>query len=205
MKTFQVILFLAASIIFLTQIGRHAHQVVYGTERSVLERYDSDFADKQKALEQKDETILLEEYRVANQQVRDLEKGVKHDDLEDLRRANSDKYDLRNSLRSEIQEREHRRRELRDIWLYSGFGILLVGVGAVLYRRGVIWPGFAIVITGFSELEYWASPTFFGGAADAEFQILLVNKLVLSAIALALLYVFWSLRNLPQGVASKTD
>src|SRR3990172_12928245 len=149
MKTIQIILFVAANIIFLTQIGRHGHQVLYGTERSVLERYESDFADKQKALEQKDDNVLLENYREANDQVRVLEKGVKYDALQDLRRENQEKYDLRDSLRTEIQERENRRRQLRDIWIYSFFGIVLIAGGAFVYRRGMVWPGFATVIAGF--------------------------------------------------------
>jgi hypothetical protein len=197
MKIIQIILFVLASIAFLTQIGRHAHQVVYGTERSVLDRFETDFADRQKALEQKDDGVLLDNYREANEHIRALEKGVKHDALEDLRRENVEKYDLRDSLRTEIQEREQRRRQLRDIWIYSAFGILLIFVGAAVYRGGAIWAGFAVVVTGFSELEYWASPTFFGGAADAEFHTLLINKLILSLIALALLYAFWAIRNLP--------
>jgi hypothetical protein len=197
MKTLQIILFLAANLIFLTQIGRHAHQAVFGTERSVLTRYDTDFADKERARLEKNDQVLLEEYRSANEAVRTLEKGVKREGLDDLRRANTEKYDLRDSLRDEIQERERRRREVRDVWLYSGFGILLIAIGSVVYRKGVLWPGLGAVIAGFVELEYWASPTFFGGAGDSEFRFLLVNKLILSLIALLLLYVFWSLRSWP--------
>jgi len=196
MKIIQTILFVLASIAFLTQIGRHAHQIFFGTERSVLDRFETDYADRQKALGERDDGVLLDNYREANETIRVLEKGVKRDALEDLRRANQEKYDLRDSLRTEIQEREHRRRQLRDIWVYSSFGILLVFVGAAVYRGVSIWGGFGIVVAGFSELEYWASPTFFGGAADAEFHTLLINKLVLSLVALGLLYGFWALRNI---------
>lgn len=194
MKVLQIILFLIGNVVFLAQIGRHAHQIFFGTEHSIVEQYESDFSERERAKAQKNEAVLLEEYRLANETVRALEKGVKSDAQSDLRREHTEEYDLRNSLRNELQERERRQRELRDVWLYSLFGLALIGAGAVTYFRGAYWAGFAVLVTGFIEMEYWASPTFFGGAADAEFRVLLINKFIISLIAFVLLQGFWALQ-----------
>ena len=78
--------------------------------------------------------------------------------------------------------------ELRDTWVYSGYGILLILIGFFAYQRNQLWIGVALAIAGFSILEYWASPPWFSGA-ESEFRSLLWSKTVLTIFALGLLYV----------------
>jgi hypothetical protein len=73
----------------------------------------------------------------------------------------------------------------------------LILAGTVLYRRAVIWPGFAILVTGFCVLEYWASPSFFGGGAVAEYHQLLFAKTILTFLAVGALYLFWGISRAP--------
>ena len=60
---------------------------------------------------------------------------------------------------------------------------------------------FAVMLAGFVEVEYWASPTFFGGGAYGEFHQLLIQKLVLTTLALAAVYGFWAMRNTTRQMA----
>ncbi len=115
-------------------------------------------------------------------------KGWK--EVQDIRQEHEDLYTKKGALQQEISERESKSREFRDVWIYTGFGGVLIVLGTVLYRRMVVWSGLSVVIAGFTVFEYWASPTFFGGAA-AEFHALLVSKTILTVIALVALYVVW--------------
>ena len=88
-------------------------------------------------------------------------------------------------LREAIVEWESKWKEihaLRFYWLL-GFAFFLLGI--VIYQKRSRWFGLALLIAAFSEFIYWTSPTFIG--ATREFDRLLVNKLVLSAVSFALL------------------
>jgi len=55
------------------------------------------------------------------------------------------------------------------------------------------WFGLTIVISAFSEIIYWTSPTFLG--STREFDRLLIDKFVLSAVSFVMLNVaVWFLR-----------
>jgi hypothetical protein len=190
MKPLIITLFLIANTIFITQSGRHVHELFFGAQASVLDEFDS---EKQQARSEKQTDVLLADLRVATEEIRTLEKGKKHSEVEDLRQEHTDLYEKRDALKAEISEREGRSRELRDLWLFSGFAVALILGGTMLYQRSMVWPGLALLISGFGILEYWASPTYFGGAA-AEFHQLLVGKTILTLLALILLYVFWNLK-----------
>ena len=191
MRPLQLTLFLIANVIFITQLGRHAHLLVYGTEASVLERFEKGHVDKKRARSEQDVSALLKEYEENDQTLGRLEKDHKVGDLADLRQQNSATYERREALRIEISERERKERELRDMSLYCGYAIILYALGFILYRSGVVWPGFAILVTGIVILEYWASPTFFGGGGAGEYHQLLLLKIFTTSMAIVLLYLFW--------------
>ena len=188
MKTLQITLFLIANVIFITQSGRHLHQLAFGAETSVLDRFD---AEKSKARSEKQVQVLLDDYAATQDEIRSLEKGRKNSEVSDIRQEHSELYEKSDALKSEISDREHKARELRDLWIFSGFGIFLILLGSLIYKRRAMWPGFAVLVTGFCILEYWSSPTYFGGGAYAEFHQLLVSKTILTLSALAALYLFW--------------
>ena len=194
MKTLQITLFLIANVIFITQSGRHIHQLAFGAQPSVLDKFDS---EKAKVRSEAQMQVLLDDYKTVSDEIRALEKGKKHSEAVDARQEHSDLYEKKDALRSEISDREHKARELRDLWIFSGFGLTLILIGGSLYKRAIVWPGFAILVTGFCILEYWASPTFFGGGAFAEFHQLLLSKTILTLSALGALYLFWRIKTEP--------
>jgi hypothetical protein len=194
MNALQITLFLIANVIFLSQAGRNIHHLVFASQPSVLDKYDE---EQEKARSQAQLQVLLAEYQEVLERIRALEKGATHTEVMDLRQQNSDLYDKQSALRSEISEREEKARDIRDLWIFSGYGAFLIVSGAVLYRQIVVWPGFAILVTGFCILEYWASPSLFGNGAVAEYHQLLLSKTVITFLALAALYLFWANRASP--------
>jgi hypothetical protein len=194
MKPLQITLFLIANVIFISQAGRNIHHLVFAAQPSVLAKFEP---EKEKARSEAQLLVLLADYKAVSEEVQALEKGKKHTEVMDLRQQHSDLYEKKEALRSEISQREEKSREMRDLWIYSGYGLFLIVAGGVLYRRRVFWPGFAILVTGFCVLEYWASPSFFGGGAVAEYHQLLLSKTILTFLALIALYVFWRMRGEP--------
>jgi hypothetical protein len=189
MKALQITLFILANIVFITQSGRDVHQLIWGSQPSILDQFD---LEKANARSEKKAEVLVAEYRSVNDEIRALEKGKGWKEVQDIQQEHQDLYQKKEALHSEISERETKKREFRDVWIFTAFGAVLVVLGTVLYRLRVVWPGLSIVIAGFTVFEYWASPSFFGGAG-AEFHALLVSKTVLTFIALIALYIVWRL------------
>jgi hypothetical protein len=113
--------------------------------------------------------------------------------VQDVLQENNELYNKKEVLRSEISERESKRKEFRDLWIFAAFGAGLVIAGGLLCRSQILWPGISLLIAGFSVFEYWVSPSFFSGA-NTEFHTLLVSKTLLTFVALILLYILWYLR-----------
>lgn len=188
MRALQITLFLIANVIFLSQAGRNIHQLIFGEKRSVLDEFEP---EKQKVRSTTTIRELVENLRSVSDEIKKLEQAEDAPNKMDLQGEHPDLYDKRHDLRVEIDHREERAREVRDLWVFSVYGLLLIGLGAILYRRGVVWPGFAILITGFVILEVWASPAYFGMGAITETYQLLACKTVITFVALALVYILW--------------
>jgi hypothetical protein len=168
--------------------------LVFGTEPSVLDQFDMDAETKAARSEPKMDALLAD-YKKASDEVKPLEKGKDYEQMREVRSQHEDLFKKHEALHSEITQREQQSRELRDHWLYSGFGFCLVVVGGVMYRRRIEWPGFSLLVAGFCILEWWASPSFsnLGGAA-IEYHRLLVSKMLLTLVTLATLFVAWAMR-----------
>lgn len=201
MKPLQITLFLIANVIFLSQAGRNIHHLIFGAQPGVLDQLEP---EKEAAKSEAHIEVLLADYKTVFEETKALEKGKKHQEVRDLRQEHSDLYDKQDALRLEIKEREAKSREMRDLWIYSGYGLCLIILGGSLFKRGMAWPGFSILVAGFCILEYWASPDLFYGGAVAEYRQLLWSKTVLTFSALAALYVFWRVRGEPNATLHAT-
>ena len=199
MKTLQITLFLIANVIFISQSARHVHQLMFGVETSILDKFDP---ETEKVRSEKDFQVLITDYKVVLEEIRSVEKGKKSSEVADVRQQHEDLYTQKSALRSEISEREQKSKNLRDLWIFSGFGFLLIFTGAIFYRWLSIWPGFSFLVTGFCILEYWTSPTFFGGGASAEFHQLLIGKTLLTLAAFSSLHVLWKFKDRTSGRSS---
>src|SRR5476649_2794702 len=101
MKALQITIFIIANVIFVTQGGRDIHQLVWGTEASVLDQFDPAMT---KARTEKNFDALVKEYQSVNDQIQTLEKGKDSKGVQDIRQENNELYDKKEALRSEISE-----------------------------------------------------------------------------------------------------
>jgi hypothetical protein len=187
MRSLQITLFVLANFIFISQASRDVHQLIWGSEPSVLDQFDP---EKAKARSEKSADLLVNEYGTIKEQIRDLEKGKPGKEVQDLHVTNRELYQKERALQSEILERERKSREFRDMWFFATFGAGLIVLGTTIYRTRAAWSGLAILTTGFAIFEYWASPPLFRGAS-VEYHALLVSKTVLTFVALLGLYLVW--------------
>ncbi|MFO1441475.1 MAG: hypothetical protein U1F81_24360 [Verrucomicrobiaceae bacterium] len=185
MTTLRLTLFIIGNVLFFSQLARDLHHLVWGVETSVFDEFNP---ERNKARSEASFTTLLDEYRKTRIQTDALEKTKTWEETQQLRKEHKELYERHEELRSEIAQREQMSRELRDTWAYSGFAIALIFLGFMCFHRQSRWTGVALTLSGFTILEYWASPLFFGGA-PVEFRALLWTKTFLTVVALALLYV----------------
>lgn len=196
MKKLQITLFLLASLVLLTQTIRHVHLYFFelSSNTSALDPFESHYQIKKEVEEERSTRVLVAEFGLTQSHIKELEKGKTKEELEALKKAEADLYEKNSRLRREVEERERRLREIRDLWLFCGAGLGLILLGGVLYLKQAVWLGMSLIISGFSELLWWSSPAFSGGGASAEYELLLLNKIILSAIGLGLLYLGWYFR-----------
>ena len=188
MKALQRTLAILACLFLVIQAVRHAYVLWLEPRNSVLDKYDRPLRDEIAAARSVDE--LLARYDPVRKEVDRVKADRRAADPKASFEALQDTEPFKSeaSLREAIQSWVERAKEIHSLRFYWLVGLILVLVGAASYLRLNAWVGMTLLIAGFSELIYWTSPTFLG-AVTKEFDRLLVNKLVLSLVALALLAV----------------
>lgn len=196
MKKLQITLFLLASLMLLTQTVRHVHLYFFelSSNTSAIDQFASDYQIQKEVTEEPSMEVLIADYGATQSKIKALEKDKTKEQIEEIEKAEEDLYQKNSKLRSEIEGRERRLREIRDLWLFCSAGLVFIILGAVFYLKQASWTGMSLFIAGFAELIWWSSPAFSGGGANAEYELLLINKTVISLIALVLLYVAWYFR-----------
>ncbi len=196
MKKLQITLFLLASLVLLTQTVRHIHLYFFelSSNTSVIDPFESDYQISKEVAEERSMEVLVADYGATKSKIKALEKGKSKEEIEEIAKAEEDLYQKNTKLRYEIEGRERRLREIRDLWLFCSAGLVFIILGAGFYLKQAAWTGMSLLIAGFAELIWWSSPAFSGGGANAEYELLLINKTVISLIALGLLYVAWYFR-----------
>ena len=184
MRTLFITLFIIGNVLFFGQLGIDMHRLAWGIEKSVFDEFNP---TRSKVRNEISFETLLADYRKMRADTEALENSKSEAEVKQIQQEHKDLYDRLYETRSELSERENRSRELRDTWSYSGYGILLILTGFFAFHRGQQWSGIALAVSGFTILEYWASPPIFGGAT-VEFRELLWSKTALTIVALGLLY-----------------
>jgi hypothetical protein len=192
MKGFQTTLLILFAAVLSTQAIRHVHLYVIGYEEPLaVSAPGYPQAQQQVRLEESTDELVAE-YEDTSQQIDELEKQDPSLQPYAVQQAHPELYARRSALVQELNERQRITSEIRDLWIYSIAGLVLLGIGARLYSTGREWVGMSLIVPGFLELMWWSSPSFTMGGAVQEFDVLLINKIVLTLISIALLYLFWS-------------
>lgn len=198
MKGLQKTWFIILVSVLCLQGIRHVHNYIYRYDESDVPKSVQLFETPGEAVDQDVSTTeLMTEYEALRSELLALNEqyraeGRSEDERFRLRQENAELYSRQQALSSELRQREMMSEKLRDTWVFYIAGLVLVMLGALLYARGARWLGVALVIPGLLEMTWWSAPTFSMGGAQLEYQALLLNKIVLTIIALAIVIGLWS-------------
>ena len=186
MKTFERILFLVAFLFIDVYTTRHIYQRWLAPETSVLDEFRTPTESAISSAAELQQ--LLAKYRPALAAVRQLERQNAGKSSSDWRFEDQEPFKTEASLRAAIEEWEAKQREIFEMRVYWTFGLIAATIGFIVHRKKSRWLGLALLITGFAEMIWWCSPTWFS-RATTETARLLNNKLVLSVATFVLLVV----------------
>ena len=191
MKALQVTFLLILGCLFSTQAIRHVHVYTIGFEESIVDPAAAFYEVTEQVRMEESTEELLAEYESTSEQIEELRKAGAVEDQFSLRQGNMELFARHDALASELRQRENVTREIRDLWIFSIAGLVLIGIGSILYTRGLEWTGMSLILPGFLELSWWSAPSFTLGGAVREYDVLLMNKIVLTIVAFVLLYSLW--------------
>ncbi|MBT8082550.1 MAG: hypothetical protein KJP08_01005 [Gammaproteobacteria bacterium] len=193
MKAFQITLLILFAAVLSTQAIRHVHLYATGYEEPLSVTAPGFPAEARMRIRMEESTDeLMAEYEDTRRQIGELTKQDPSMQPYALNQENPELYARHSALAMELNERQRITSEIRDLWIFSIAGLVLLGSGARLYTSGHEWVGMSLIVPGFLELTWWSSPSFTLGGAVQEFDVLLINKIVLTIVSIALLYLFWS-------------
>lgn len=189
MKTLQKVLAIIAILILFTQTVRHIYVHWIQPRQSVLDKYEQPLKDDIKKAQSIDELVL--KYDEVHKKVQ-VEKAKKlKPSLSYSERTEIEPYKSESALREAIRSWEAKSKEINALKFYWFCGLFFLVLGVVFYKKFNRWLGLTLLITAFSEMIYWTSPTFFG-SETREFDRLLSYKIFFSLLSLVLLFsVVW--------------
>ena len=191
MKGLQVTFLIIFGCLLSTQAIRHVHVYTVGFEESILAPAEAFYEVTEEVRIEESTDELLAEYETTKEKIKQLREADPSKELFAIRQENAELFARSGALALELQQRETIKKEIRDIWIFSVAGLVLIAVGSLLYARGHCWPGMSLILPGFLELIWWSAPSFTLGGALHEYDLLLMNKIILTIIAFILLYTLW--------------
>ena len=187
MKTLQRTLFVVTALVLFTQTVRHLYVRYLEPTGSVLERYEPPVAADIKKANSLDDLLRL--YDEAHNKVKAADAESKEQPKDPTvvsARIEEEPYKSESLLKESIRDWESKSKEVFELRYFWISGLAFLGIGLLCYRKGSPLLGLTLVIAGFSEMIWATSPSFRGGS-QSEFDRLLTNKVILSAISLVLL------------------
>jgi hypothetical protein len=186
MEALKKTLFILSMVAVTSYTIRHMYLKWIEPRNSVLDKYEEPIVSEIKKATslQQLETIFSE----AQNRIKEYEAVDSIMAMDHYKRRELEPYKTENEARNAIQSWERRSHEIFQIRFYWALGLLLAIVGFMIFKKVNDWLGISILITGFAEMVYWSSPSFFNGA-EFEYNNLLTNKIILSVLTLALLII----------------
>jgi len=201
MKALKITIFLLAILVLSTQFARHLYVRYLEPRGSILDKYEQTETKKAiKTAVSLDE--LLSRYDVAKKRVDELdeqrkqaESNMSKDKRDVFREQFGEKYkedyERKSDLKEAISEWEKRSNEIYELRIFWLFGFVFFLTGAILFVKGHDWPGMAFIAPGIVEMIWWTSPSFGLAGSPHEFERLLMNKLLFTAVTLILMIATW--------------
>ena len=129
MKALQVTFLLIFGCLFSTQAIRHVHVYTIGFEESIVDPATAFYEVTEQVRMQESTEELLAEYESTSDQIEELRESASEQDQYSLRQGNMELFARHDALASELRQRETVTREIRDLWIFSIAGVVLIGIG----------------------------------------------------------------------------
>jgi hypothetical protein len=192
MKNFKTTFFVIAMMILLTQTIRHLYVRCYYDKPSVLDKYHDSDVDKYIKKSISLDSLLIK-YDKAYNEVNLFERGKTKDQIDSLKKIDEQIYDTKNNYRGAIEDWEAKENKIHEVIRFWICGLILIGIGMILYSKKIRWFGLSLIMVGLVEMIYWTSPDLTLGGATLEFLKYLNAKLILSSITFIILTILWFL------------
>jgi hypothetical protein len=189
MKKYAPALLVIFIILLSTQFISHAYVSIFHSRTSVLDKYEGKKTDftMDKSLSLKELSMI---YADAEKRIRVFEKGKSQKELA-LYDKSDEPYSRKYKVEEIITSRESDYRMIIGIVFFWVTGLLLIAGGSFVYMKYEPHTGAALVIAGFTQMTWITGPLFFMTAPGPESSLILVVKLVCTAITLAGLIAYW--------------
>jgi hypothetical protein len=184
MEALKKTLFILSIIAVTSYTIRHIYLKWVEPRGSVLDKYEEPIVSEIKKATSLQQLEKL--YADANSKVSAYEAIDSIKAMEAYKRMELEPYKNRDEARDAISAWERQSQEIFKIRFYWALGLVLGIIGFLVYKKVNPWLGISVLITGFAEMVYWTSPSFFYGA-EFEYNNLLTNKIILSIATLVLL------------------
>mgnify|MGYP001817405426 CR=1 FL=1 len=158
MKAFQTTLLILFAAVLTTQAIRHVHLYVIGYEEPYAVTAQG-FPQEQARLEESTDDLMAE-LEDTRRQIDELKKEDPSKQPYVLQQEHPELFARNSALAMELNERQRINSEIRDLWIFSVAGLILLASGARLYAVGREWAGMSLIVPGFLELRWWSSPSF---------------------------------------------
>ena len=192
MKKLKIVLFIIGILILTTQTTRHIYVRIHYDKPSVLDKYEDEEIDVEIKHSSSLDTLLIQ-FDNAYHAVIDFEKDKTKEELKKYFKYKDEPYLTKSKYKAAIIDWESKREKNHELIVFWLVGLFFIILGLLLYSKKLDWLGISFIISGFLEMIWWSSPSFYTGGAHVEFLRLLNTKIVFSIITLLILIGIWFL------------
>lgn len=186
MEALKKTLFILSVMAVISYTIRHVYLKWVEPRGSILDKYEEPIVSEIKKATSLQQLEKL--YSDASNKVLVYDSLDSIKAMQPYQRDQLEPYKSRDEARNAINAWERQSHEIFQIRFYWVLGLVLAIIGFALYKKVNPWLGITVLITGFAEMVYWSSPSFFFGA-EFEYNNLLTNKIILSILTLMLLII----------------
>lgn len=176
----------------MTQTLRHSYVRIFYDKPSVLDKYEDDEIDLEIKYSSSLDTLLLQ-YDKVYHAVNDFEKDKTEEELDKIKKYKNEPYISKTKYERAIDNWEQKAEKNHELIVFWLVGLFFLILGLFFYYKKLEWLGISLIISGFIEMIWWSSPSFYGGGAHVEFLKLLNNKIIFSISTLFILIALWFL------------
>lgn len=201
MKKLQITLFMIGLLILSTQTFRHVYVKWFMPRTSVMDQFWNETEREVAKAATLDE--LIEQYKEAKNKVDEQKEMDKANGEGEYTEAMMHAEQNLSVIQSAIHQVENHRFMLHRLHFFWGSGVASLLIGLLCYLRVNRWLGMVGILAGFTEMIFWTSPTFAVFGAQREFNQLLTEKLIFSAITWVMLIGLWLVVDRRRGDIAK--